>query len=180
VSGQEDFSAEVNLLILFKGFSFSPAGFEHHFEDFTGILFHGCYSTARKVERKMFKIIILLLVLSTIIGCRASNSAADYDKIVTFSQDKPVKFSDFELTYVGERKQTSTFPNGNSFTFTYNVFKIKNENKADSVAWTSGTGEIGPIYFEFRGSKYSIELKYWEKEKKKLDEDELVITKLTN
>src|SRR4030095_705736 len=99
----------------------------------------------------MTKYILISLTIIVFTGCKTSGPMADYDKIVTFSQDKPVKFPDFELTYTGERKQTSTFPNGNSFTFTYNVFKLKNESKSDSVAWTSGTGEIAPIYFDFGG-----------------------------
>ncbi|HEY3250072.1 MAG TPA: hypothetical protein VGK25_03035 [Ignavibacteria bacterium] len=129
----------------------------------------------------MTKLILLSIIVSLVLiyatGCNSSNPTGDYNKVVTFSQNKPIKFPDFELTFTGEHKETSTFPNGNTFTFTYYVFKLKNNNKADSVAWTSGTGVIGPIHFEFSGSKYSIELKYWEKEKKKLDEDELVITK---
>jgi hypothetical protein len=79
---------------------------------------------------------------------------------------------------VGERKQTTTFPNGNTFTFTYYDFKIKNDKEEKTISWTSGTGEIAPAYFEINGMKFMLELRYWEKEKKKLDDDELVITKM--
>jgi len=122
--------------------------------------------------------IIVTYFLVFAIGCNSSIPSGEYNKITSFSENKPIKFPDFELIFTGERKDTSIFPNGNKFTFTYYVFKLKNDNKVDSVAWTSGTGVIGPIYFEFGGSKFSIELKYWEKEKKKLDEDEFVITKM--
>ena len=128
-------------------------------------------------RRFIISSLISYLIVIFASGCNKLNNIAEYDNIVKFDNDVPIKFPDFEMTYVGERKDTSIFPNGSTFTFTYNVFKLKNDIKSDSVTWTSGTGEIGPIYFEFSGSKYSIELKYWEKQKKKLDEDELVITK---
>ena len=129
----------------------------------------------------MIKIFLLTLTSFVILfplSCRGKNSDGDYSKVVSFSKDAPVSFPDFELTYTGERKQTTTFPNGNSFTFTYYDFKIKNDKEERTISWSAGTGEIAPAYFEINGVKFMLELRYWEKEKKKLDGDELVITKL--
>jgi hypothetical protein len=110
-------------------------------------------------------------------GCSYSSSNSGYNEIANFEKDKTIAFPDFDLTYMGERKETVKFPNGNSFTFTYFDFKIKKGEQEKTISWTSGTGEIAPANFEFNGNKYTLELRYWEKEKKKLDEDELVVSK---
>ncbi len=125
--------------------------------------------------RHIFLSIIILFVLSSVISCNLQKTSADYGEITTFSKDKSIRFPDFELTYIGERKQTSTFPNGNTFTFTYYDFKLKNDKEEKTISWSAGAGEIGPANFEFTGKKFMLALMYWEKEKKYLDEDELII-----
>lgn len=110
-------------------------------------------------------------------GCK-SQGAAEYEKPVSYSKNKPVKFPDFEIEYTGETSKTSTFPNGNSFTFRYQNFKLTKGTQTKEIQWTSGTGIIEPVDFEFEGSKFTIELSYAEKLKKKLGSDEMVITKL--
>lgn len=130
----------------------------------------------------MVKLILLPIIITYFLvlalGCNGSVPTGEYNKITSFSENKPIKYPDFELTYIGERKQTSTFPNGNSFTFTYYDFKVRNEKEEKTVSWTTGTGVIEPVNFEINGMKFMLELRYWEKEKKKLDEDVLVVTKL--
>ncbi len=129
----------------------------------------------------MTKIIILsLMSIFTFTGAKScgSDSEGDYGKVVSYGQDKPIKFPDFTLTYTGETKKTSHFDNGNSFTFTYQNFLIKNDKDEKTISWSSGTGDIAPANFEFKGMKFMLELRYYEKENKRLGDGEMVITKL--
>src|SRR3989304_6020480 len=118
------------------------------------------------MNNQFFLNIIILCMFASSISCNGSSSTAGYGKIVTFKKDKTISFPDFKLTYIGERKETSKFPNGNEFTFTYYDFTLKKDNEEKTVSWTAGTGDIGPINFEFAGNKFMIELRYWEKGKK--------------
>ncbi|RPI18943.1 MAG: hypothetical protein EHM58_03545 [Ignavibacteriae bacterium] len=130
----------------------------------------------------MNKLIFLFAISNCIMllanGCNDSNSASQYSSVVRYDLNKTIAFPDFDLTYIGERKETSKFPNGNSFTFTFYDFKIKKGDVEKTISWSSGTGDIAPANFEFNGQKYTLELRYFEKEKEKLDNDELVISKL--
>jgi len=129
-----------------------------------------------------FKLIFALMFVSislfASIGCKSQQGNGEYGKAVTFDKDKPVKFPDFEIVYMGETSKTSTFPNGNSFTFKYQNFKVTKGSETKDVAWTTGTGIIEPANFDFGAGKYTLELRYTEEMKTKLAEDEMVITKL--
>jgi hypothetical protein len=125
-------------------------------------------------------ILVTIMALSWLFGgegCKSQGSAA-YGTVVTFSKGKVISFPDFDLEYTGETSSTSTFPNGNSFTFKYQEFKISKDGQSTVVKWTTGTGIIEPANFEFRSMKFSLELRNAEALKKKLDDDELVVTKL--
>lgn len=125
---------------------------------------------------KIFFISLISFIFSAAISCSHGNISGNYGEITSYKKDQPVLFPDFTLTYTGERKETSTFPNGKKFTFTFYDFKIKSNDEEKTISWTSGTGVIEPLDFEFAGKKFTLELRYRENEKKKLDEDELVIT----
>src|SRR5262245_1763338 len=90
---------------------------------------------------------ILMSIFSLGIGC--ADSAGDYGKIVTFGKGTAIKFPDFSITYTGETSKTSEFPNGNKFTFKYKNFDVSNGSETKTIQWTAGTGEIGPIMFDF-------------------------------
>ncbi|MCI0448265.1 MAG: hypothetical protein L0Y79_00580 [Chlorobi bacterium] len=122
------------------------------------------------------QIFIFLTILSA--SCNISDSTGNYGEVVRFEKDKPVKYPDFEITYLGERKQTATFPNGSSFTFTYQDFKIKSANEEKTISWTSGTGDISPAYLEAAGMQFMLELRAYENGKKRIDNDQVVITKM--
>lgn len=128
--------------------------------------------------KQFFWLLTAFCCLFTFCRCGNKHSNPDYGEVVKFETNKPINYPDFEITYIGERKQTSTFPNGNSFTFTYYDFKLKKGAEEKTISWTSGTGIIEPANFEFNGMKFQLELRSYEKEKKKLDNDEMVITKL--
>lgn len=124
-------------------------------------------------------LIIIVLFASFLVsaGCK-SQGKGGYGAPVTFSKDKPVAFPDFDIVYTGETSKTSTFQNGNSFTFKYQNFTVSKGSLSKVAQWTTGTGIIEPIPFEFSEAKYTIELRYTEATKIKLSDDEMVITKL--
>jgi hypothetical protein len=123
------------------------------------------------------KLLLLITSFCGLLFSCSSNGDGKYGEAVKYYEKSVVKFPDFDLTYMGERKQTANFPNGNSFTFTYFDFKIKTATEEKTVSWTSGTGEIAPAYFEIGGAQYMLELRSTENGKKKIDDDEVVITK---
>jgi hypothetical protein len=128
--------------------------------------------------KRLFLLFTALFCFFVFCRCGNKHTNPAYGEIVKFEKNIPLAYPDFEIIFTGERRQTSTFPNGNSFTFTYFDFKLKKGNEEKTVSWTSGTGIIEPASFEFGGSKFQLELRSYDKEKKKLNNDEMVITKL--
>ncbi len=127
--------------------------------------------------RPIISIIVMLVSIFTTVGCKSQGSGA-YGSVVSYSKGKTISFPDFDMVYTGETSKTSKFDNGNSFTFHYQNFTVSRGSDSKNVQWTSGTGEIYPIPFDFGGAKYTIELSYCEALKKRLDSDEMVITKV--
>lgn len=98
--------------------------------------------------------------------------AADYGKRVTYEKGKPLIFPDCELTFKGERRVTSpVFKPG----FLYYDFTATAHSAKKDLSWSSGTGEIAPLYFEVGGRKFVLELKHSEAYKGWLKPDELVL-----
>ena len=124
----------------------------------------------------MVKINILIMLIS-LFGCSTRGGDVGYDSVVEYSKGQKLKFPDFTLEYIGERTEKKDFSNGNSFTFKFYDFKLTNGPAEKTISWSSGTGVIDPIPFEFEGKSYEIERAYSEKLSKKLDDDELVIVK---
>jgi len=126
---------------------------------------------------KTIYLIIYIFLFSLFFYCSKSDSPAEYFKPVKYSKNEPVKFADFEITYLGERRETVPFNNGKELTMVFHDFKITKDNLNKTVSWSSGTGDIAPVEFNFNGMKFQLELRYYEKEKKKLDDNEMVVTK---
>ncbi|HEY3250071.1 MAG TPA: hypothetical protein VGK25_03030 [Ignavibacteria bacterium] len=132
----------------------------------------------------MTKLITLtVFVLSALIftaGCKKKPVYdTNYSTPVKVYKDKPVKFPDFELTYMGQRENPAITPGGTRFTELLYDFKIKNEDEEKTVSWANSVGIINPVNFEIGGNKFVIELGYSSKIKMDLDEDVIVITKET-
>lgn len=125
-----------------------------------------------------YKPLLILVAAVFVFSCSKTDEPAEYLKPVKYSKNTPVKFADFDMTYVGERRESIPFHAGKEITIVFHDFRISNEKESKTITWTSGTGDIAPVNFEFNGSKYRLELRILEKEKKKLADDELVITKL--
>jgi len=127
---------------------------------------------------KFFGLFIFLGLFSGFCGKSGDNRTGDsamrfYGEKITFWQNQPIKFTDFNLTYTGERRVSSDkFPNG----FLYQDFKAKTEKDEKTISWSSGTGDIAPIVFEIGGKNYELELRISDK-LGKLAENELVVWK---
>ncbi len=127
---------------------------------------------------KFFGFFILLGLFSAFCGSSEENRTGDsaqrfYGEKIKFWQNQPVKFTDFNLTYVGERRVTSDkFPRG----FLYRDFKVEAGKEEQTISWSSGTGDIAPTQFTIGRQNYELELAMSDK-LGKLAEDELVIWK---
>ena len=105
-------------------------------------------------------------------GHAASEQTASYGSRVKYEVGKKIKFPDFTIEYVGERRKSGpVYPRP----FLYYDFKISQGTNEKMVSWTAGTGDIGPMDFEVGGKHYQIELRHSDK-LGKLKDDELVIS----
>jgi len=100
-----------------------------------------------------------------------------YGEKVKYKLGEKIKFSDFDLEYLGVRK----IPGPGKLVFTYYDFKISKDNKYKNISWSSGTGDIAPNPFKFNGLKYSIlkngTLDLPDGRVERLKEDELIVFK---
>jgi hypothetical protein len=125
---------------------------------------------------KIFALVIFLGLFSGACGMIDNTTTGDsanrhYGAKAEFRPNRRVEFPHFSLTYTGERRVSSAqFPRG----FLYHDFKIETVNEAQTISWTSGTGDIGPTSFSIGGKKYDLELGMSDK-LGKLAENELVV-----
>lgn len=97
---------------------------------------------------------------------------AEYGTKVKYEKGKELEFPDFDLSYIGTRDvKVPVYGPGH---FTYYEFEISSGKERKTVSWSSGTGEIGPVEFNFNGKRYALELMRSYK-LGKLEQDELVV-----
>jgi hypothetical protein len=108
-------------------------------------------------------------------ACAAmKDSTAAYGAKVTYAKGTTIHFPDFDLTYLGTRKEPSkVYPRG----FTYEDFRVSKGSRSTTVSWTSGTGLIAPRAFEFGGQKYQLMLAFGGPGVK-LKNNELIVAKV--
>jgi hypothetical protein len=100
-------------------------------------------------------------------------ASMEFGEKVRFSPNTRIKFKDFSIIYIGERRVSSDkFPNG----FLYHDFKVQNQIENIIVSWSSGTGDIAPTAFQIGGKNYELELAMSDR-LGKLAENELVVWK---
>ncbi len=121
------------------------------------------------------KTIVLIFGFSGLM-CGTVKGDSEYDSVAEFREGTPVKFPDFTLTFLGIKDEKKELPNG-MLNFRFYEFKLSDGVNEKTIRWSSGTGDISPLDFEFGGNKFQLELKNSEKLKKKLNENELVIVK---
>ncbi len=102
----------------------------------------------------------------------AGKREAAYAARVSYRKNATIRFPDFELTYLGERRVASArYPRG----FLYYDFRAASPTESRTVSWTAGTGLIGPVAFAIAGKSFLLELKHSDA-LGHLKGDELVIT----
>lgn len=112
-----------------------------------------------------------LMLLAIMCTC-GGGLAADYGVKTRFAKGKPLAFPDCELTFTGTRRIVSpAYSRG----FLYYDFKAAVGGKTKDVSWSSGTGDIGPEFFEVNGRKFVIELGATILAKGFMKNDELVL-----
>ncbi len=118
--------------------------------------------------------LLLALVFGLLTAaCAPQGNAADYGTKVVFKKDVPVAFPEFVLTYLGERKVASArYPRG----FIYYDFRVTSAPGAQTVSWSSGTGDIGPSPFRVGPKQFILELSRSDKVGP-LKENEVVISR---
>ena len=95
-----------------------------------------------------------------------------YAQRVRFAENQDLIFPDFTLRYTGQTRQaTAQYPPG----FTFYNFTVKTDKTAQTVRWSSGTGDIGPQPFAIDGKGFQLELRISDT-LGNLAPDELVIT----
>jgi hypothetical protein len=110
-------------------------------------------------------------LLTFAVSARAEDAAA-YGTRVKFSAGRALHFPDFDLTYVGKRRVTPPqYPRG----WWVHDFKVGAKADEQTVAWSAGTGDIGPARFKVHGTGFQIELSHSDK-LGALREDELVVS----
>jgi hypothetical protein len=66
------------------------------------------------------------------------------------------RLPDFSIRFLKERhEQSPMFRPG----FMFYDFDVTNGTETKTVSWSSGTGDIGPTFFDFNGQRYVLELK---------------------
>lgn len=78
-----------------------------------------------------------------------------YGEKIKFQNKKEITLPDFSLKFIGERRVASVeYPRG----FLYYDFDVSKGDLKKTISWTSGTGDIAPLDFEFSGRNYFLEL----------------------
>jgi len=102
---------------------------------------------------------LIVAVVALVAGSCSVNAIGDkaaYGTKVRYRKAVPLHFSDFDLTYDGERRVTpSQYPRGMVF---YD-FRATQGSDTVRLSWSAGTGEIAPSPFKVGGQGYWLELR---------------------
>src|ERR1041384_4415829 len=116
----------------------------------------------------------VLLALLPCPGNADPSERRGYDTKVSFAKDRTLRFPDFELTYLGKRHVTPPqYPRGR-WVFD---FVVRSKTDEQKVAWSAGTGDIGPTRFKIENAEFQIERSRSDK-LGPLRKDELVVSKV--
>lgn len=103
-------------------------------------------------------------------------SLYSYGTKIDFSDRYLKKLPDLNIRFLGKREMaTSDFRPG----FTYYDFEVSKNGKTRTISWSSGTGDIGPEYFEIEGETFVLELAWSQAFKNKIEKGKMVIWKKT-
>jgi hypothetical protein len=107
---------------------------------------------------KAAAVTLLSVHLVVLVSCFATENfpeTAAYGSKVPFRADQALHFPDFEVTYMGKRHVTPPqYPRG----WWVHDFKVRSNGNEQTVSWSVGTGDIGPVRFKVNGAEFQIEL----------------------
>lgn len=113
-----------------------------------------------------------VVILASCSAAENSLETVAYSAKVKFRVGQTLHFPEFEVTYVGKRHVTPPqYPRG----WWIHDFKVRSKGNEQTVSWSSGTGDIGPVRFKVNDVEFQIELSLSDK-LGHLREDEMVIS----
>lgn len=128
--------------------------------------------------QSIYTFFIAVLICSVFSSCgslkASSGNSNQYGKKVYYQDHSPKQYPDFTIKFIGERVEDS--PRAN-FKFTFYDFEVAKGNEKKIVSWSSGTGDIGPLYFNVGGKEYAMEISLSEAYKGFMNDGEMVIWK---
>ena len=112
--------------------------------------------------------------------CLCSNGSAEvspYGKRIRFAPGKDTHYPHFAIRFVGTRREVpAMYPRG---WLVYDFEVLSKQGESVKVAWSAGTGNIGPASFVMEGKRYFLELKATVAEtdsrKQWLKDDEMIV-----
>ena len=107
--------------------------------------------------RRSLRFISLFITLVGLVACMAAPApvAAEYGLVYPFRTGAVLRYPDFTLTYIGERRVSSdVFANG----FLNHDFSVSTTSDTNTISWSAGTGDIGPTAFVVGSERYLLEL----------------------
>ena len=119
--------------------------------------------------------IVALLGLGACLQGGASGGVTIYGAKVKYAKGVTLRFPDFTVTPLGSRHVTPPqYPRG----WDVHEFRVEGGGASTVVAWSSGTGLLGPTRFKFGDREFDLELRHHDK-LGWLKEDELVVSSAT-
>ena len=118
---------------------------------------------ARVVNLKGLCILLSLIFLATFLllannALRAEGTQKmqyQYGEKIKFLDKKQIRLPDFSITFQDERRAKSpVYPRG----FLFYDFDLTKGKTHKVISWTSGTGDISPVAFEFEEKKFILEM----------------------
>jgi hypothetical protein len=86
------------------------------------------------------------------------NQIKKYGEKVSYSSGEELKLPDFTIRFVGKREEKISKDIVFPLKMTFYDFEIAKGEAKKKVSWSSGTGDIGPAFFEIGGGNYVLEL----------------------
>ena len=91
---------------------------------------------------------------------------------INYRERQVIRLPDLSIRFIGQRHESSpVFRHG----FTFYDFEVTKGDERKTVSWSSGTGDIGPTYFEIGGERFVLELRASAMHEGFLAEGEMVI-----
>ena len=98
-------------------------------------------------------VIFLVATRTSMLRPASGTEITEYQKVKIFEKDLPIRYPDFTIVFRGSHET------GDRIRFTYQDFTvIDGSGKTQEVSWSSGTGDISPVFFSVGNKKFGIEL----------------------